>query len=227
MIISLTKALIFDFDGLVVDTESPLYDSWRELYQDHGHDLTLETYVECVGSTTQRFDPLTYLQDLVGSSRVLDLDELHQEHRNRVHRELSQRDTLPGVRERIAEAQEAGIQLAIASSSPSDWIDPWLFRLGIREHFAVVRTLDHVSEAKPSPELFLTAAESLGVQPHEALVFEDSHNGLQAALAAKIPCVAVPNRVTGNSDFTQAVLVLQSMADHSLTEILSKIHTTP
>ncbi|MFT4639082.1 MAG: putative hydrolase of the HAD superfamily [Verrucomicrobiales bacterium] len=227
MIGSLTKALIFDFDGLVVDTETPLYDSWRELYQAHDHDLTLETYVECVGSTTQRFDPLTYLQELIGPSRVLDLDALHQEHRSRVTHTLSQRDTLPGVRERIAEAQGAGIQLAIASSSPSEWIDPWLAKLGIRDHFAVVRTLDHVNEAKPSPELFLTAAEKLGVEPHQAIVFEDSFNGLQGALAAKIPCVAIPNRVTGNSDFSRATLVLQSMADHSLTEILDQVNATP
>ena len=217
---SRTKALIFDFDGLVVDTETPLYDSWRQLYQDHGHDLTLETYVQCVGSTIQRFDPIQHLQDLVGAP--LDTTNLHSEHRARVKTTLAERDTLPGVRERISEAHEAGLKLAIASSSPSDWIDPWLTRLQLTDYFHVIRTLDHVSEAKPSPELFVTAADMLEVEPEEALIFEDSHNGLQAARAASIPCVIIPNYVTKHSDFSDADLALESMAEASLAEVLER-----
>ena len=217
-----TKALIFDFDGLVVDTETPLYDSWRVLYQEHGHDLDLATYVECVGSTTHRFDPITHLESLVG--RPVAADQLHTEHRSRVERALATRDTLPGVRERLTEARAAGLGLAIASSSPSDWIDPWLAPLGLTEYFNVVRTRDHVSAAKPSPELFVTAVDRLGIAPHEALVFEDSYNGLQAALAAAIPCVAVPNAITEQSDFARATLVLSSLAQYPLGEILTRAH---
>ena len=217
---SLTKALIFDFDGLVVDTETPLYESWRQLYQEHGHNLTLETYVQCVGSTIQRFDPIQHLQDLVGTP--IEATDLQTEHHARVKSALAKRDTLPGVRERLTEAREAGLKRAIASSSSSDWIDPWLARLELTDHFHVIRTRDHVSEAKPSPELFVTAAEMLDVKPEEALIFEDSHNGLQAALAASIPCVIIPNNVTKHSDFSAATLALESLADVSLAEILER-----
>lgn len=217
---ALTKALIFDFDGLVVDTETPHYESWQQLYQEHGHDLSLETYVQCVGSTIQRFDPIQHLEELVGTA--LEPTDLQAEHRARVDTALAERDTLPGVRERIAEASEVGLKLAIASSSSSDWIDPWLARLELTEYFHVVRTRDHVSEAKPSPELFVTAASMLEVEPEEALVFEDSHNGLQAALAASIPCVVIPNQITKHSDFSGAHLALESMAEASLAEILER-----
>ena len=95
-------------------------------------------------------------------------------------------------------------------------------RLELTDHFHVIRTRDHVSEAKPSPELFVTAAEMLDVKPEEALIFEDSHNGLQAALAASIPCVIIPNNVTKHSDFSAATLALESLADVSLAEILER-----
>ncbi len=221
----MTRALIFDFDGLVVDTESPVYESWSELYAAHGHELTLEQYVRCVGSTEHQFDPLGHLSDLV-SDAAFDPEAAHREHRAKVRATLAGRDTLPGVRERLAEARAHGISLAIASSSPSEWIDPWLERLGLTDHFQVVRTRDHVSEAKPSPELFLTAAEQLSVQPHQAVVFEDSHNGLRAAVAAQMPCVAVPNVITERSDFSAAALVLSSLAEMPLERILHHVHGT-
>lgn len=217
------RALIFDFDGLIVDTETPAYDSWRALYQEYGHALALETYVECVGSTSLRFDPLTHLQTLLGKSRPLEVLPLQQRHQKNVRDILDRLDTLPGVRERIAEALEAGLHLAVASSSDSAWIDSWLARLGLAAHFSVVRTRDHVRETKPSPELFLAAAEELGVAPEEALVLEDSHHGLQAAHAAGMPCVIIPNQVTGNSDFSKAALILRSLADLALHEILTKL----
>lgn len=218
------RALIFDFDGLIIDTEWPLYDSWRLLYQEHGHNLDLETYVECVGSTTLRFDPAAHLCSLVGESHPSRAPELQQRHSLKVREILDQCDTLPGVRERLEEARKMGLPLAIASSSTSDWIHPWLERLGLTEYFTVIRTRDQVSQAKPSPELFLTATERLGVAPDEALVFEDSFHGLQAARAAQIPCVAVPNRVTEQSDFTAAALILESLAALSLEEILRRVY---
>lgn len=216
------RALIFDFDGLIIDTESPLYDAWRVLYHEHGHDLELSTYVECVGSTTQRFDPAEHLCGLVGAEPEPTVAEMQQRHREHVRVALDGQETLPGVRERLDEARSQGLPLAIASSSTSDWIHPWLERLGLTEYFSVIRTRDQVSQAKPSPELFLTASEQLGVAPEDAVVFEDSHHGLQAAHAANIPCVAIPNRVTAHSDFSKAALILESLAQFSLLEILAR-----
>ncbi len=218
----MVRALIFDFDGLMVDTEMPVFESWQTLYQDHGHTLTLETYVQCVGATEQHFDPLGTLASLV-DDHAFDAHEAERNHRARVRGSLVGSDTLPGIRERIGEAEKAGIRLAVASSSPSEWIEPWLERLGLRGAFEVVRTRDMVREAKPSPELFLTAAEGLGVAAEEAIVFEDSHNGLRAAGAAGMPCVIIPNGVTRVSDFSDAALVLESLADCELAEILRRV----
>lgn len=220
------KALIFDFDGLMVDTEMPVYESWQALYRDHGHELALETYVQCVGSTVQQFDPLTALQDLLGDSVILDREETTRIQHAGVRERSFSRNTLPGVRELIAEAQQSGLGLAVASSSPTDWIEPWLERLALREAFDVVRTRDDVSEAKPSPELFLSAAQAIGVHPNEALVLEDSLNGLRAAQAAGMRCVVVPNAVTDGLDFSAATLVLKSLADLSLTKLLAKVRSS-
>lgn len=216
------RALIFDFDGLIVDTEGPLYDSWQALYQEHGHHLPLETYVECVGSTTKRFHPADHLLSLL-SDEAVQRTALEDRHATHVRRTLQTQDTLPGVRERLIEAREAGLKLAVASSSDSHWIDNWLDKLQLTPFFSVVRTRDHVSEAKPSPELFLAAADMLEVRPEESIVFEDSHNGLTAAIAAKMRCVAVPNRITAHCAFDQASLVLKNLAELRLDQILRRI----
>lgn len=221
MSVSPVKALLFDFDGLIVDTETPLYEAWRELYQMHALELPLETYVDCVGSTTHRFDPIEHLRSQ--APHAPEPEVLADRHRAKVEEALEIRETLPGVRERIAEAQEAGILLGLASSSTSDWIDRWLNQLGLLESFTVVRTRDMVGAPKPAPDLFLSAAEALGVAPHEALVFEDSANGLAAAHAAEIPCVVVPNQITGLSDFSRAALRLQSLAECGLEEIAARL----
>lgn len=211
------RALIFDFDGLIVDTETAVYESWRAIYHRNGHDLPLEIYLGCVGSTIQQFNPASHLNQLSG----LDLEcaALQDEHRREVRRRLSDAETLPGVRELLGEAREAGLKLAVASSSPFVWVNGWLQRLGLAESFDALRTLDMVKRAKPDPELFLTGARELGVSPEEAIVLEDSHHGLTAAKSAGIPCVVVPNEITRHSCFEGAAMILASMTETNLEDL--------
>ena len=203
------RALIFDFDGLIVDTESAIYEAWRELYLHHGHDLPLSTYVQCVGSTFGHYDPMAALEALTGGPVAWEAVLPRKDARIR---ELQQGlDTLPGVRELLIEAERAGVPCAVASSSQRSHVQSWLDRTGIGGAFSVIRTRDDVARAKPAPDLFLAAAEALGLDPGGTLVLEDSANGLRAARAAGAPCVIVPSPVTRGSDFTGAAAILDSL----------------
>ena len=219
------SALIFDFDGLIVDTETPVFESWKALYADHGHELTLDVWSQCVGSDFGHYDPIAELEKLSGKN--LDREVLEKRRSEESRRLSKTSETLPGVKPLLEEAESADLPRAIASSSPSNWVIPWLERLEIDHHFHAIRTLDHVARPKPDPELFLAAAAALDVDPAEALVFEDSLNGLRAATAAGMRCVIVPGPVTASLDFTGATLRLDSLSRISLDHLLRSVDRTP
>ncbi len=204
------KALIFDFDGLIVDTETPIYEAWRRCYEEHGQELCLEEYVACVGSDFGGYDPAQELERRCG--RKLDWDLLLEERRRRVDGALESAEALPGVRELLAEAGEEGVACAVASSSSVNWVGGWLERLGLEGHFACLRCRDHVERVKPDPQLFLAAAAGIGAGVAEVLVLEDSVNGMRAAHAAGMCCVAVPGPVTRSMDFAGAAGRVESLA---------------
>ena len=216
------QALIFDFDGLMVDTESAIFQTWQEIYRDHNHELELSRYVQCVGSHGSDYDPGTELDSLVG--RKLDWTTLLGWQHRRNHELLSEMDTRDGIRELLLEAESEGVPCAVASSSSSDWVLGWLERLKLRKSFAHVITRDLVARPKPAPDLFLLAMERLQVGNRHALVLEDSANGLKAAVSAEVPCVIVPNRVTKGLDFTHARAVVPTLAGLGLSA-LREMHT--
>lgn len=219
------RGLIFDFDGLIVDTESATYHSWRELYADHGQALAVAEWVRCVGSDFGGFDPFDELERRLG--RSLDWDRLEPARVERARQLDSLLDARPGVRERLAEAAALGLPCAVASSSPRSWVQPWLKRLGVMERFRFICTKDDVARVKPAPDLFLLAASRLGVDPSQALVFEDSLNGLRAATAAGMRCLAVPGPVTAGLDFSTAVARLETLAEHRLEQLLNLASAGP
>jgi len=203
------RALIFDFDGIILDTEVPIYEAWRDDYFAHGHELALETYSACVGSNHNQFDPKAHLEGLFGAA--IDWSS-HDAARDA--RAITRADTLtpmPGILDLLDEATSLGIPCAVASSSPRSWVHGHLTRLALIDRFAAIRCLEDVASPKPAPDLFLAAHEALGVGPGGSLILEDSRNGLLAALAAGIPCVAVPNRITRHLDFGGSVAVLPSL----------------
>lgn len=208
------RALLFDFDGLILDTEGPVYEAWRDDYLAHGHDLPLETYADCVGSDFNRFDPKSHLESLVGFAIDWPERDLWRE-RNALER-VTRLAPLPGVVGLLDAADAASLPCAVASSSPRSWVEGHLDRLGLLGRFALTRCLDDVAAPKPAPDLFLAAAAGLGVDPAETVVFEDSRNGLLAAIAAGCPCVVVPNRITAHLDFTGALAVVGSLEEVDL-----------
>lgn len=215
------KALIFDFDGLILDTELPDYRSWQEVYSSYGCELPLQAWGQIVGGTgASDFDPHTHLEQLSGQK--LDREEVWITRRKQYLDTISEQPVLPGVIDYLDEAERLGLQLAVASSSPENWVRGHLARLGLYQRFEAIKTADDVARTKPDPELYLKALEALSVKSNEAIVFEDSPNGVKAAKAAAIYTVAVPNQVTGQLQFEGADLRLGSLADMPLADVLKK-----
>jgi HAD superfamily hydrolase (TIGR01509 family) len=213
----LIRAIVFDFDGLILDTEEPVYRSWLEVYQAHGEDLPFERWVQIVGSTTAGFHPQRHLEERLGrslSQAVLD---------RRVSRRTEMilaNQVLPGVVPHLEEAKAMGLKLGVASSSTSDWVTGHLARLGILETFDCIRCRDQVANPKPEPDLYLAVLDCLGVSASEAIAIEDSPNGVLAAKRAGLQCVAIPNSITARLDLGQADAMLGSLADVTLAGLL-------
>jgi HAD superfamily hydrolase (TIGR01509 family) len=213
------RALIFDFDGTIIDSETPVFEGWKQTYAEHGHELPLERYVEIIGTAAHSFDPHAHLEGLIG--RRLDREQLTAERQLKHRAVIYSNDTLPGVRAWIEEATALRMPLAIASSSQQWWVDSNLDRLKLREKFKVLRTREMVAAAKPAPDLFLAALDGLGLKPHEAIVIEDSAHGVTAAKAAGLFTIAVPNPVTAALDFSGADLVVKSLAELPMATALA------
>lgn len=211
------RALIFDFDGLILDTEGPSYVAWQDTYTEYGGSLAFDTWADWVGTRSNR--PYEDLQQQLG--RVLDPEEVRARQRARVLTLIEREVVRPGVVDYITQAQQLGLKLAVASSSGCEWVTTHLERLGLLKHFESVKCADHVEHTKPDPALYLLALEALGVEAHEALVLEDSPNGILAARRAGIFCVAVPNDLTRSLNFDQANYRLNSMADMPLADLLA------
>ena len=217
------KALIFDFDGLVLDTETPDYEVWCSIYREHGFELPREKWGSIIGTSMAFFDAAEHLSTL--SQRELDSVSLRDRHRSESHAMTLAQPVMPGVLDYLQEAKRLGLKLAIASSSPHSWVDTHARRLGIFEYFDKVICSDEVGieRTKPNPDLFLLALDQLKVQKDEAIVFEDSPNGVRAAQSAGIFVVAVPNSVTSLLSIENANLTLSSLTDLSLPELLNKV----
>ncbi|MFT5470997.1 MAG: HAD superfamily hydrolase (TIGR01509 family) [Verrucomicrobiales bacterium] len=213
------RGLIFYFDGLILDTEMPIYTAWRECYADHGHDLLIETYQQCIGTDFADYNPHTELEQLTG--RSLDEDELGVIRRSRIAELLEDAAPMPGIESLLAQARQAEIGCAVASSSSKDWVPSWLERLELAEYFQHVVTVDLVQRPKPSPELFQLAAARLGLDPDEVLILEDSLNGLRAAQTAGMRCLVVPCDVTRTIEFEGATHRVESLAEMSLQQLLA------
>ncbi|MDX9975686.1 MAG: HAD-IA family hydrolase, partial [FCB group bacterium] len=166
------RALIFDFDGLILDTEGPDFQSWQEAYQEHGCELSLDVWAHCIGVPAKVFDPAAHLATQANAE--LDPETLRLQRRQRFYQLLETQTPLPGVEDYLRDAARLGLGIAIASSATRDWIIPHLERHGLIDYFQIIRSSEDVARAKPHPDLFLAAAEALGVAPNEAIAFEDS-----------------------------------------------------
>ncbi len=215
------EALIFDFDGLILETEHADYESWAKLYRDHGEDLSMELWGNVIGRGHRFFDPFVELERRLNRP-LPERDRLLTERRAHHLAMIEVLEVLPGVVDRIAEAREMGLKLGVASSSSRGWVTGHLERLGMGD-WDCIRTRDDVVEAKPDPELYLSVCACIGIGPARAVALEDSANGIRAAKAAGMKCVAIPNPMTAALDLSAADLRLVSLADVGLGVMLERL----
>jgi len=204
------SAVLFDFDGVLVDTEWAIYQSWRRVFEDHGHDLPLELYTRCIGSDFATWSAKTHLEELTGLA--FDWHDLDARRQEEILRDLTDEGPMAGAVEWLEKLTLAQVPCAVVSSSSHHWVDGWLEKTGLVGYFSTVVCRGDAPRIKPAPDLFLEAAKRLGLAPADCLVIEDSLNGVIAAQAAGMPVWAVPNRVTGGLDFAVADRVFRSLA---------------
>ena len=217
------RALLFDFDGVVVDTEVPGYQSWRDTYAEHGVDLALEDWLPAVGSGSSvsgAFDAVAHLERLTGTT--VDREAIIAARTRRKDELYARAPLLPGVRELLAEARGRGLKTAIVTRNREDRVLAQCLAVGL-EHAWDALVCANDEPTRDKAELYRNALSALGVDASEALAFEDSPAGVRAAKEADVLCVAVPNDVTRAAVFDGADLVLSSLAERSLDEIVSLV----
>lgn len=214
------KALVFDFDGTILDTETQHYHAFQEMYKEHGADLPLEVWGECIG-THSKFDPYEYLEKQI--KKKLNHEELRTKKTERALALIHEQKPLPGIENYLEAAKELGLKVGLASSSSREWVLEHLKRIGLLHYFEVIKTADDVEKVKPDPALYEKAVEALGVKPDEAVAFEDSLNGAMAAKKAGLYCVAIPNPVTKHMLFDKVDHQMESIAELELSELIKRI----
>lgn len=200
--VSDVRAVLFDFDGILVDTEWAIYQAWCRCFEAEGQELPLSLYTRCIGSDFATWSPKNHLEELTGKS--FDWSLLDAARQREIVHELTDEGLMEGVTTLIKTLQEKKIPLGVVSSSSHHWVDGWLEKLGIHEHFTHVVCRGDAPRIKPAPDLWIEAARRFALAPSQCLAIEDSHNGMVSVQAAGMPVWVVPNRVTEGLDFSGA-----------------------
>ena len=215
------KAIVFDFDGLILDTETTDFEAWQAIYRAHGVELRLSMWLPIIGDATQNFTIEQHLVELTG--QPIDRPEVRKR-QLALHLEmLEDAVPMPGVENYIHEAKRLGIRIGVASGSRRSWVVDRLDRLGLADHFETIVCRDDVGRAKPDPAAYIAAVENLGTNPDQALALEDSPPGVKAAKRTGLFCVAVPGPMTKNHSFHEADMRMESLVEMPLQELLKTI----
>ena len=205
------RGIIFDFDGVLVDTEWAIYQSWVHLYAREGQEISIATYSPCLGAGYSHWDPAKHLENLTGKS--YDWEKETPARQAMLEADLERMGLMDGAAELLDWCAEQGIPVTVASSSSRRWVQGWLEKLGIYSRFAGVFTRTDGYAVKPNPALFEAAQQCMSLRKDDCLIIEDSENGTIAAQNAAIPCVAIPNRMTESSDFSRAAYRCASLRE--------------
>ena len=214
----MAEALIFDFDGVIIDTETPDYSSWQETFASYQVELDRDLWAGFIGGASGTFDVYRHLEDLVGAP--LDRSSVRSNRRKRYLDLVEANPVLPGVEEYLEETKRLGLRLGVASSSSRDWVEGHLGRRGLLGYFDHIVCRDDVASVKPDPEVYVRCARRLGARPGATLAIEDSANGVTAAKGAGLFCVVVPNPMTADMDLAHADMRLDALTDMPLAALL-------
>ena len=216
----LPAAVIFDFDGIVLDSETPEYESHRRIYARHGVTLTVDEWCGVIGTWSEGHDEQWFVRLCERSAQAPARDEYFAE-RRRIFDAIVPADPMRGVPELLAALRRAAIPAAIASSAPARWVIGAVERLGIRPLFDAVVTGDEVARRKPAPDVYLEAARRLGADPARSVAIEDSAPGITAARAAGMKAVAIPHWLTERHDLTGADLTVAHAGELTLERLVT------
>ena len=202
---SLLRAVVFDFDGIVLDSETPEYESHRRIYERCGASLTVEEWRDAIGVWNEGHHERVFAVLCERSPRAPDREAYFAE-RHRIFDALIPGAPMRGIRELLLALDAAGVPAAIASTSPARWVRPSLERIGVASLFRAIVSGDEVPRRKPAPDVYLEAARRLGVDPAHAAAIEDPGPGVAAARAAGMRVIAIPHRLTLGHDLSAADL---------------------
>jgi HAD superfamily hydrolase (TIGR01509 family) len=214
------RAVVFDFDGLIVDTETPLIDAYGAVHARHGVDFDRALFIRNVGHAEYAFDPWH------GFSPHADRAALEIERRAFKDELMIRQPVLPGVVTILETARASGLRIGLASNSEHAWVEPHLQRIGLFHYFEFLACREDAAAPKPEPDLYRLVLNRFGLRGHEAIAFEDSHTGSLAAKRANLWAVAVPNVSTAHHDFKHVDLKVNSLADVSLTELVKRFDSS-
>ena len=217
------KAVIFDLDGLIIETEAIYCKIWKREFRKVGLAFDMAAYQNLIGAhhIPDGYRPHEELAARLNNG--VSAHDLHRAVEREAYQTIQHEEALPGVLQILDEAEKRGFLLAVGSSSEQEWVHGHLKRLGIFDRFATVVTADDVKNAKPAPDIFLKVLENLDVAPQNALVLEDSNNGVVASHRAGIRVIAVPNEVTTGQDFSLATAIIPSLEALNLDEYFPKL----
>lgn len=212
-----TKAVIFDMDGLMFDTETLFSAVQTEIAQKRGKTFTLEIQNKMMGR--KPLDAIKVMIEELGMDE--DPEDIAQE-RDDAYIELLETDSqpMPGLFGFLELLNRHDIRKAVASGSYHKWIDALLERFKIRDQFEVIVSGEDVKIAKPAPEIYHKAVSKLNLELKDCVVLEDAVNGIKAAKAAGCIAVAIPSRFTKHQDFSEADYIVESLSDPELKSIL-------
>lgn len=213
------RGLIFDFDGLILETEEPIFQSWQELYQELGCQLPFEKWATIIGTSDDNFDPVIELERQLGY-KIENLANLLDKRLKRELEILSTRSIQPGVSSYLSQAQSLGLKIGLASCSSAKWVRGHLERLGITDYFGFIHTGEIVNNLKPHPEIYHKLLADMRLLAEETIAFEDSPPGVTAAKLAGLFCVAVLNPMTAKMQFEHGDLFLNSLEDLPLQHLI-------
>lgn len=210
------RAIVFDFDGLILDTETPLIDAYAAVHRAHEVAFDRAVFLRSVGHADYAFDPWH------GFSPHADRAALELERRALKDGLLLRQPILPGVVALLDDARELGCRVGLASNSDHPWVDGHLRRLGLFERFDFIACREDAASPKPEPDLYRLVLNRFGLRGHEAVAFEDSHTGSLAAKRAHLWAVAAPNESTAHHDFSHVDLKVASLAEVKLCDLQAR-----
>jgi HAD superfamily hydrolase (TIGR01509 family) len=215
------EGILFDFDGLILDTESPVYQAWAEKFQEYGRQLSIEEWAKIVGRSHKEKGPIEGFLDSLPNHQK---ETIVQEVSHRERELVQQQKPLPGAVELIKGARKKGLKLGVVSSSDRAWVHFHLERLGLLDEFDYTSCEEDVEEAKPHPALYQLGLQKTGLPAEKVLALEDSPHGVLAAKRAGLYCIAVLNPVTKRLPFYnnggKPDLMLESLEEFPWDELM-------